>query len=124
MKRIKKFVERHLLREKSGNEHSYETSLRGTHEDIRANPDSLIEGQYLWGDNPATRPQQLMAEAIDHLQGRQKEVYLLTMRSDRSLAEAGEILGITKAAVQNYKERAIKFITAYCKTAIAKGDLQ
>lgn len=63
----------------------------------------------------------VMGEAIEHLQGRQCEVYLLVMREDKSLAEAGEILGITKATAQVYLGRAIKFIEAYCRQAIKGG---
>jgi DNA-directed RNA polymerase specialized sigma subunit len=66
--------------------------------------------------------QSLMGEAIEHLQGRQKEVYHLTMRDGKSLAAAGKILGISKDTAKDYKERAIKFITAYCRAVIHKGD--
>jgi RNA polymerase sigma factor (sigma-70 family) len=82
-----------------------------------ANPDVL----------PATEiaspsmPQLLMGEAIEHLQGRQREVYLLVMRESKSLAEVAEILGISKSAVQKFKERAIKFVQQYCHAAMAKG---
>jgi len=82
-----------------------------------ANPDMLAETEIA---APST-PQLLMGEAVEHLQGRQREVYLLTMREDKSLAEAAEILGIEKGTAQRYKERAIKFIESYCKQAIAKG---
>lgn len=86
-------------------------------EHVLANPDSLP-------DKPAatpSTPQLIMGEAIEHLQGRQREIYLLTMRDDKSLGEAAEILGIEKATAQTYKDRAIKFIEKYCKEAIAKG---
>jgi DNA-directed RNA polymerase specialized sigma24 family protein len=90
-------------------------------DDIRehpqANPDVLPEAQQT---APST-PQLLMGEAIDHLQGRQLEVYFLTMREDKSLAEAAEILGIEKGSAQKYKERAIKFISQYCKAAMDRG---
>lgn len=82
-----------------------------------ANPDVLPETEIA---APST-PQLLMGEAIGHLQGRQKEVYFLTMREDKSLAEAAEILGIEKGTAQKYRERAIKFVEQYCKAAIAKG---
>lgn len=68
-----------------------------------------------------TNPQMLMGEAIEHLQGRQKEVYLLYMREDRSFAEVGEILGINRFTARDYLERAIKFITAYCEQGIKGG---
>lgn len=69
---------------------------------------------------PST-PQLLMGEAIEHLQGRQKETYFLTMREGKSLSEVAKILGISKSAAQIYKLRAIKFIELYCKEAIARG---
>lgn len=86
-------------------------------EDVRANPDVLAETEIA---APST-PQLLMGEAITHLQGRQKEVYLLTMREGRSLAEAAEVLKIEKGTAQKYKERAIKFISQYCEDAIKRG---
>lgn len=82
-----------------------------------ANPDVLPETEIA---SPST-PQLIMGEAISHLQGRQKEVYLLTMRESKSLAEAAEILGIEKGSAQKYKERAVKFIEGYCREAIKKG---
>ena len=88
----------------------------GQGEHVRANPDSLPEESTA----PST-PQLIMGEAVEHLQGRQKEVYLLTMREDKSLSEVAEILGIEKASAQVYKDRAIKFIERYCKEAIQKG---
>ncbi len=83
----------------------------------QANPDVLPEAE---STTPST-PQLLMGEAITHLQGRQREVYLLTMREDKSLAEVGEILGISKGAADTYKRRAIKFISQYCSDAIKAG---
>lgn len=68
-------------------------------------------------------PQLLMGEAILHLQGRQKEVYLLVMREDKSMAEAAEILNIGKSTVQTYLDRAISFISDYCKAAIEQGRM-
>ena len=94
---------------------------RGDGTDMRehpqANPDVLPEMEIA---APST-PQLLMGEAVEHLQGRQREVYLLTMREDKSLAETAEILGIEKGTAQRYKERAIKFIESYCRQAIKKG---
>lgn len=86
-------------------------------EPAEANPDVLPETEIA---APST-PQLLLGEAITHLQGRQKECYLLVMREDKSLAEAAEILGIAKGSVQVYVDRAIKFLTQYCKAAIQKG---
>lgn len=132
-RKTRKFVERHHLRDKTGSPETYSELVRfgpdgnnaeiKTHEDIRANPDGLIEGEQLWGDNEVTNPQRIMGEAIAHLQGRQCEVYLLTMRDGKSLAEAAEILGISKAAAQSFRDRAVKFITAYCHNAIARGKV-
>lgn len=86
-------------------------------EHVQANPDVLPDAE---AASPST-PQLLMGEAIEHLQGRQREVYILTMREGKSLSEAAEILGIEKGSVQKYKERAIKFLTQYCRNAMAKG---
>ena len=77
---------------------------------VLANPDSLPER-----DIAPTEAQILMGEAIEHLQGRQKEVYLMTYRMNKSQSEMAEILGITRSAVQIYHNRAVKFITAYCQ---------
>jgi RNA polymerase sigma factor (sigma-70 family) len=70
--------------------------------------------------SPST-PQLLFGEAVEHLQGRQREVYILTMREGRSLSEVAEILKIEKGTAQRYKERAIKFIESYCQQAIKNG---
>jgi len=83
----------------------------------QANPDVLPETN---NAAPST-PQLVMGEAVEHLQGQQKAVYLLTMRDDKSLAEAAQCLGIKKGSAQKYKERAIKFIESYCKQAMARG---
>jgi DNA-directed RNA polymerase specialized sigma24 family protein len=90
-------------------------------EDARANPDSLREEEAMFADSQPSTPQLLMGEAVEHLQGRQLEVYFLTMREGKSLAEAAEILGIEKGSAQRYKERAIKFILQYCQAAISRG---
>ena len=89
----------------------------GFKEHVQANTDVLCETEI---SNPST-PQLLMGEAIDHLQGRQLEVYLLTVREGRSLAEAAKLLGIEKSSAQKYRERAIAFLKQYCHAAIAKG---
>lgn len=83
----------------------------------QANPDVLPETETA---APST-PQLIMGEAVEHLQGRQKEVYMLIMREGKSLAESAEILGIEKGSVQKYKERAVKFIETWCRAAIARG---
>lgn len=100
-------VERHA---RTGN--NYE---RGEHP--QANPDVLPETEIA---APST-PQLIFGEAVEHLQGRQREVYILTMREGKSIAEVAEILGISKGTAQKYRERGIKFIQQYCQTAIAKG---
>jgi RNA polymerase sigma factor (sigma-70 family) len=82
-----------------------------------ANPDILPETEIA---TPST-PQLLMGEAIEHLQGRQRECYFLTMREGKSFSETAEILGIGKGRVQQYRERAIKFITKWCEQQMAKG---
>jgi len=89
----------------------------GTTEISQANPDVLPEMKI---SSPST-PQLIYGEAVDHLQGRQREVYLLVMREGRSLAEAADMLNIEKGSAQKYKERAIRFIEQYCQAAIAKG---
>lgn len=98
-----------------------DVNRRGSDSDIReystANPDVLPEIKIA---APST-PQLLMGEAVEHLQGRQRECYLLTMREGKSFSEAAEILGIGKGRVQQYRERAIKFITKWCEQAMAKG---
>lgn len=86
-------------------------------EDKRANPDVLPETEIA---SPST-PQLLLGEAISHLQGRQKECYLLVMREDKSLAEVAEVLGISKGSVQVYVDRAVKFLIQYCEDCIKKG---
>lgn len=92
------------------------TELKGV-EFAQANPDVLPQTEIA---GPST-PQLILGEAITHLQGRQKEVYLLTMRESKSLAETAEVLGITKGSAQVYQKRAIKFLTQYCKAAIDRG---
>ncbi len=62
-----------------------------------------------------------MGEAIDHLQGRQKEVYLSIMRDDKTQEETAEALDISRAAVRTYYDRAIAFISQYCRRAMDEG---
>lgn len=88
-----------------------------TREHVLSNPDTLPEVT----DASHSNPQFLMGEAVEHLQGRQRECYILTMREGKSFSEAAEILGIGKGRVQQYRERAIKFIAQYCRAAIAAG---
>jgi DNA-directed RNA polymerase specialized sigma24 family protein len=88
-----------------------------TREQPQANPDVLPEAE---SAAPST-PQLIMGEAIEHLQGRQREVYLLLMREAKTYEEVSEILKITRGAAQTYEKRAVKFIESYCKQAIVKG---
>ena len=89
----------------------------GLNEHPQANPDVLSET----GTAAPSTPQLLMGEAIEHLQGRQKEVYFLLLRESKTYAEVAEVLGITRGAVQVYERRAIKFIKQYCRNAMVKG---
>lgn len=92
-------------------------------EDVRANPDSLREEEGEYASTQPSSPHFLLGEAVEHLQGRQREVYILTMREGKSLAEAAEVLGIEKSSAQKYRERAIKFLTQYCRAAMDKGRI-
>lgn len=80
----------------------------------QANPDVLPEDTSYFGARHRTRAQVLMGEAIQHLQGQQKAVYMLTMREAYSIAEAAKKLKISKSTAQVYRERALKFIQQYC----------
>lgn len=113
MKKKRGIVETQKVTERAGNRNSYENFVEGESESCLANPDLIPEQPH----SPSS-PQLLMGEAIQHLQGRQKEVYSLVMREDKSLAEAGEVLDISKGSAQIYLDRAIKFITAYCEQAM------
>lgn len=119
MKRKKEMIEWQRLQELST------PQTNSSEEGTRANPDQLEEGQQLWGRTEISRPQALMAAAINHLQGRQKDVYLLTMRDRKTSRAIAAQLGISQTAVLAYKERAIAFITAYCRNAgrITAADL-
>lgn len=129
-KKRRGLVEKQKVSEIRGSTQSYESYVANTGyrnggsdavqdgytEDAQANPDVLPEQ-----DSGPTTPQLVMGEAIEHLQGRQKEVYLLVMREDKSMAEAAEVLNVGKSTVQVYLERAIRFITAYCQKAEEVG---
>lgn len=132
MAKRKSTIDWQKLRERAGSTGSYDRHIddssdkknaaNKTGEDYRANPDGLEDGAQLWGNSEITNPQRIMGEAIEHLQGRQKEVYYLIMREQMSEVEVAELMGITQQAVNTYKMRAIKFITTYCQNAIAKGE--
>ena len=131
------FIKSHKIREVKGDRNSYERWNERTPikkqkgrladkfdfitEDVRANPDSLREDEGMFAVGQPTTPQYLMGEAVEHMAGRQKECYIMVMREDKSLAEAAQVLGISKGTVQVYLNRATKFITAYCKAAIERG---
>lgn len=83
--------------------------------------DALPENAALYSGAEITRAQEILGEAIEHLQGRQREVYMLVMRDSLSYNEAAEILKLSKAAVQIYIERAKKFLIGYCR-AVAKKE--
>ncbi len=118
-KKKRGLVDTQRLDEAKGDVNSYERRIASDgFESPLANPDCLAER-----DTVPTSPQRLMGEAVAHLQGRQKEAYLLVMREDRSMAEAAEILNVSKSAVQIYLNRAIAFITNYCRAAEAQGRI-
>ncbi len=85
--------------------------------------DILTENDRLGGNAEVTEEQFIMGEAVEHLQGRQRDVYFLTVRQGVSLAKVAKLLDISKSAVQIYKVRAVSFVTAYCKQAIKNGRL-
>jgi len=136
------FVKKQKLKEISGSSGAYEQWMEGHKgsrskgyrrkdglderfgritEDVLANPDSLQESEAMYANDQPSNPHFILGEAVEHLQGRQREVYLLTMREEKSLAEAAQVLGIAKGTAQKYQERAIKFIESYCKQAINRG---
>ncbi len=87
-------------------------------EPLVANPDQLTEEQGLYANSQLTKAQELMGEAVDHLQGLQRDCYILTMRQGMSLAEAGKILKLSKSDVQGYRTRAIAFVKGYCQRSL------
>lgn len=111
-------VDTQTLSDVSGDINSYETWISEHGETCQNNPDLLAEQS-----TKPSNPQLLMGEAIEHLQGRQREVYLLIMREGRTERDTAAILGISKTVVHTYITRAIKFITAYCKQGIDGGRI-
>jgi DNA-directed RNA polymerase specialized sigma subunit len=129
MKKTIKIQKTHIIKSKKDASHTEQSQYWDFNNRMRSNADETIAEHRqanpdvlpdLENTGPST-PQMVMGEAIAHLQGRQKEVYLLVMRENKSLSETAEILSIEKSSVQRYKERAIKFLTQYCKSAIEKG---
>ncbi len=92
-------------------------------EPLVANPDQLTEASGLYSNSQMTQAQELMSEAVEHLQGLQRDCYMLTMRQGLSFTEAGKLLRLSKSDVQGYRTRAVKFVTEYVKRAIKNGRL-
>lgn len=92
---------------------------RGEQWGVVIDPDELAASEFEEPSPIAAR--EILAEAVEHLQGRQAAVYDLTMRCGLSLSQAAEQLGLSKDTVRTYHDRAIKFVTAYCKEAIEQG---
>lgn len=111
-------VEVQELDEIGGKTNSYERYAEDKGENVLGNPDILPE----ISEGPSS-PQLLMGEAIEHLQGRQREVYIAIMRDGKTQEETGEMLGISRAAVRTYLDRAISFISGYCKKAMENGRI-
>lgn len=88
-------------------------------ENIRGNPDQLID----LDDCGLSMARAIFGSAVEHLQGRQKEAYILHMREKKSLDEVATILSISKSSAQVYLTRAIKFISAYCRQAVERGQI-
>lgn len=90
-------------------------------EDPRANPDMVAEGTGFFGSGEMTQPQFIFGEAVEHLQGRQKEAWMLVMREQLTEQEAAEVMGVRQQVVATYLKRATKFITRWCEIAMARG---
>ncbi len=90
-------------------------------ESPQANPDLITEGQALYADSQPNKAREIMGDAVEHLQGRQRDVYMMIMRQGLSFQETAKLLKISKSAVQIYKNRAVKFITAFCKNEMKKN---
>jgi DNA-directed RNA polymerase specialized sigma24 family protein len=130
----KSFIIHQKITEKQGNGESYgkwvfdnqrgDEGIEGPeNEDRLANPDGCNESGRMYSNSQMTNAQALMGHAVEHLQGRQREVYLLTMRQGLSIAKAAAQLDITKSSAQVYRTRAINFVSKYCKDAIKNGSL-
>lgn len=138
MRKKKPFIESQDIKVTKGNTGAYERWIEShgqsvpkgklgdkfdfVTEDLRANPDSLREDEAMYSNSPLSRPQEIMGEAIEHLQGRQKDVYMLTMRQGMSINEAAKLLDISKSTAQVHRDRAIKFIAAYCQIKLTKEE--
>lgn len=109
-------VEQQEINERGGSSNSYERYSAENGESVLGNPDLLPEQSH-----SPSNPQMIMGEAVEHLQGRQKEVYLMIMRDEKTQEETAEALDLSRASVRTYFDRAIAFISAYCKSAIDGG---
>ena len=89
----------------------------------QANPDVLAEKDAMYSGSQPGQAQFIMGEAIAHLQGQQKAVYLLMLREGRTQEETAAMLGISRSSVRVYYLRAITFIHQYCKAAITRGEV-
>lgn len=118
MKKKRALVDLQKLQEINGNTHSYENYIGAESEDAVANPDVLPEQH-----NSPSSPQMIMGEAIQHLQGRQKEVYIAIMRDDKTQEETAEMLDISRTSVRTHLDRAIGFISQYCRAAMDGGRI-
>lgn len=89
---------------------------------VQLNEENVNEKTVLFQDTYITDAQALMGDAVEHLQGRQRDVYILTMRQGYSNQEAADILRISRNTVKEYRERAIKFVTAFCQNGLKHLD--
>lgn len=84
-------------------------------ESFRANPDNIAAEE-----QPAVGPRQIMYEAVEHLQGQQKEVYILLYREGLTMREAAAKLNVSVSTIQHYDNKAVNFIKQYCQQYIHK----
>jgi RNA polymerase sigma factor (sigma-70 family) len=85
--------------------------------------EQIPESAGMYANQEITRPQEIMSDAVEHLQGRQRQVYIMAMRENLSFSEIAKTLRISKSAVQIYRQRAISFITQFCKDAIKREKI-
>lgn len=94
-----------------------------TKEPIAANLDLVSINESLFANSQMTKAQALLGEAVEHLQGLQRDVYMLTMRQGYSISEAAKLLNLkSKSDAQGYKDRAVKFVAQYCQRQMFKLD--
>lgn len=68
-------------------------------------------------------PHRIMGEAVAKLKGYHKEVYLLIVRDGKTPQDIAAIGELDEKQVVKLLDEAIKFVSTYCKQAIAKGRL-